>query len=574
MEWLRKGDYGDLSGRIKWLMILRVMVVTFMLGVTVLLHLREGTEFFSTPLRDLYLFIGIFYFLTIVYSLLFSRGVDPSRFAVFQVGVDLVLISGIVLITGGVESLFSIVYFLSIIGASILFYRVGSFTAAGASAIFYGVASWLPFSTKVSTLVDYEGIYLSLSRTEVGYRILLTSFGFFLVAFLTSYLAESLQRAGEELSAKNTHLAELERRSENILQNISSGLVTTDLEGQITYFNRAAERISQVPAGVALGSTLMEVFQLKEGWDPYANLQRLEGSPLRTEGSLRGRPEEILFGMTFSSLRDEDGKLSGVICSFQDLTHIKRMEDQIRRSDRLAVIGELAAGMAHEIRNPLASLSGSVHLLREELVLEETSRELMDIVNREVTRLNSIITDFLNFASPRPLQLQEVDLHRYLQETATLLRQSHSPGCRIEVVAREGENFLAEVDPQMMKQVFWNLSLNATEAMPEGGLLRLTLERLPVEGGSRSGVDCLQITFADTGVGITQKEMEKVFTPFHSTKENGTGLGLAIVFKIVEAHRGRVEIESQVGEGTTFRVKVPSRQGVTALTPLSSGELV
>lgn len=561
MGWIGGGDPA-LAGRIRWLMILRVVVATVMLGVTVLIQLREGAGFFSTPMRGLYLFIGLFYLLTIFYSLLSPQVRDHARFAVLQLTLDLVLLSGIVLITGGVASPFIIVYFLVIIGAGIILYRRGSFAAAAASAMLYGAAVWAPFAPRVAALVDPEGAYLSLSRAAVGSRILLAVFGFFLVAFLSSYLAESLRRVGEELTAASASLAELERRSEHILQNIASGLLTADLEGKITYCNRAAERIAQLPATAVLGKRFLEIFQVRSGRDPWRHTALLEEAPLRVEGVIAGRGDDPLLGMTFSPLRDEQEQISGVICSFQDLTRIRRMEEQIRRSDRLAAVGELAAGMAHEIRNPLASLSGSIQLLREELQLDETGRELMEIVTREVGRLNALITDFLTFASPRPLQLRETDLRELLRETVILLRQSRGATCRIELLPPEGGAFRAEVDPQLLRQVFWNLSLNAVEAMPAGGTLAITLE---------GGVGEVRLAFADTGAGMPPEQMAKIFTPFFSTKEGGTGLGLAIVFKIVEAHGGRVEVTSRPGFGTTFRLALPLRRAAAVFAAAAAG---
>jgi len=522
-------------------------------------------------MRSLYLFIGFFYFLTIAYSIASHLGAASAGFALLQIGVDLVLLSGIVLLTGGTESLFSITYFLVIIGASTLFYRWGGILAAAASALLYGAAVAAPLSPAVAALVGHEQTYLTVSTAYVGYKIVLNVFGFFLVAALSSSLAESLRLTGEALSEKSSHLAELEKRSENILQNISSGLITTGMAGKITYVNRTAERISGIDAASSQGRGLLEIFQLKDNWNPYENLKILEGPPFRVEGWVGDGPEDQYLGMTFSLLRDEGESVSGVICSFQDLTQIRKMEEQIRRSDRLAVVGELAAGMAHEIRNPLASLSGSIQLLSEDLTLEDTNRELMEIVNREVSRLNSLITDFLHFASPRPLQLKVIDLLAALQETVTLLQQSSGPEREVRVSAPEGD-YRAEVDPMLMKQVFWNLARNAVEAMPEGGELVVAVERFPVQGEGGVIVDNLEISFADTGAGIPSHEVDRVFTPFYSTKEQGTGLGLSIVFKIVEAHGGRVEVESRSSGGTVFRVRVPARQGAASLAASVSGE--
>jgi two-component system sensor histidine kinase PilS (NtrC family) len=263
----------------------------------------------------------------------------------------------------------------------------------------------------------------------------------------------------------------------------------------------------------------------------------------------RDAADDLLLGMTFSPLRDEAARVTGVICAFQDLTQIRRMEEQIRRSDRLAAVGELAAGMAHEIRNPLASLSGSIKILTEELQLEGMGGELMQIVNDEVTRLDALITDFLSYASPREPQARRTDLAQLARDTVTLLRQSNGEPWRFEVVETGAGGAVAEVDPQLVRQVFWNLSRNAIEAMPGGGLLRIAIA---------AGPDAVTVTFADTGVGIAPAAQAKIFAPFFSTKERGTGLGLAIVFRIVEAHHGRVDFESAPGRGTTVRVSFPA----------------
>lgn len=545
-------------------MALRLAVATVTLLVSVLLQVREGEGFFSTPLRGLYLFAGLAYLLSIAYAVFEHQVRNQVRFAVVQVAGDLVLLSGIVLITGGAASPFIILYFLIIMGAGILFYRAGSLIAAGASAVLYGLAAAAPLLPQVAALIDPEGTTLAMGRAAVGYRHLLAVFSFFLVAFLQSHLAESMRRMGEKLSITRASLAELERRSELILQSIASGLVTIDLDGRITYCNRAAERIAHVRAEAVLGLSFGEVF-LTPGWvDPWRESRMLEALPLRVEGRIARREgeDEPLLGMTFSPLRDETGARNGVICAFQDLTHIRRMEEQVRRSDRLAAVGELAAGMAHEIRNPLASLSGSISMLREEHQFEGTSRELMDIVTGEIARLDALITDFLGFASPREPVVIPVDLASVALATATLLRQAHQGAWRIEVVERGGRTARAEVDPQLVRQVFWNLSLNAIEAMPAGGRLEIAVE---------AEEDTVTVSFADTGAGIPPAAMARIFTPFFSTKERGSGLGLAIVFKIVEAHRGRIDVDTAPGGGTTVRVVFPARQPAAPAAAIFDG---
>ncbi len=414
----------------------------------------------------------------------------------------------------------------------------------------------------MAVFIDPEGTTLALGRAAVGYRHLLAVFSFFLVAFLASYLAESLRRVGEELSQTSASLADLERRSEHILQSIASGLMTTDLEGRITYCNRAAERIAQVQASAVVGCSFNEVFRLPAGLDPWRDPKTLAGAPLRLEGLIDGRVDDHLLGMTFSPLHDDREGVAGIICAFQDLTRIRQMEQQVRRSDRLAAIGELAAGMAHEIRNPLASLSGSITMLREELQLEGTGRELMEIVTGEISRLDALITDFLGFASPREPLVSRTDLGALARETATLLRQSHQAPWRVEVIEKDELPAVAEVDPDLVRQVFWNLSRNAIEAMPGGGLLEIVVTATP---------DTVTVAFVDCGGGIPAAAMPRIFTPFFSTKERGTGLGLAIVFKIVEAHRGRVDVESAPGSGTTVQVVLPVRQPESRVAVMLGG---
>jgi len=491
------------------------------------------------------------YLLAIVYAIFEHQVRDQVRFGIVQIAGDLVLLSGIVLITGGAASPFIILYFLIIIGAGILFYRAGSMIAAGASAVLFGVAGAAPFLPRVAAFIDPSGATLAMGRAAVGYRHLLAVFSFFLVAFLASHLAESLRRVGEELTQASASLAGLERRSEHILQSIASGLVTIDLSGTITYCNRAAERIAKLDAADAVGRPFSEVFKLPGLLEPWRDPRSSTGEPRRLEGSIAGRGGEVLLGMTFSPLHDDCGGQAGVICAFQDLTRIHQMEQQVRRSDRLAAIGELAAGMAHEIRNPLASLSGSITMLREEVHLDGMGRELMSIVTSEISRLEALISDFLGYASPREPHAIRTDLGALARETATLLRQAHQGPWRVEVSEQGEQPVLALVDPHLVRQVFWNLSRNAIEAMPAGGLLEVVVS---------NAADAAMVEFVDHGSGIPAEAMPKIFTPFFSTKEGGTGLGLAIVFKIVEAHLGRIDIDSAPGRGTTVRVAFPARQ--------------
>ncbi len=558
-----------MSYRIKWLMTLRTVIISFILLFTILMNLRGGRGLLPLQLNGLYALCGVAYILTFIYAGLYRFLKDKPAFGYVQVMADNLLVSLIVIITGGVGSLFSVLYFLTIISASIMFYRRGGLLVTLQGGAFYMISIFLPFFFPNSAWLDLEGRYISLPFSYVLYRGIVHLAAFFAVSFLGSYLSESLRKAGEALEAREIDLAELQKLNENILQSISSGLITTDMEGRIISFNRAAETIIGCRAADCRGQRLLDLVDLRSDWDPYRHPWQEADDNRRFEGSLMDQSPTIL-GMTFSPLRDESGDIKGLICSFQDLTEIKKMEEQIKRSDRLAAIGELAAGVAHEIRNPLASISGSIQVMREDdLPLEDHNLELMDIVTREAEMLNDIISDFLSFANPKPLHLESTSLGGLLEETITLVRRSLDEQEKRYIFTIEDEmgHETIFIDPQLIKQVFWNLSLNAIQAMPEGGRLTVRLKGEPWMGGAgeEPGGDRVVIEFEDTGCGIDNQEMEKIFTPFYSTKENGTGLGLSIVFKVVEQHQGSMEIESRKGEGTVFRLRFPSNLSMVAV---------
>ncbi len=557
------------SSRIKWLMILRTVVISIILGIAVVLHLRGTRDFFPVQLLGLYAVAGLAYLLGLLYAVL-GRVIRPSHiFGYIQLMVDNLLISALIVITGGVDSLFVNLYFLTAIGASIIFFRRGGLLVTFQGGSFYLLAVFLPYLTHYFHWLDPEGRYAMFSFGYVFYRGALNVVSFFIVSWLASYLSEALRRADEALIASESDLAELQSLYENIVQSISSGLMTADLKGRIVSFNRAAQKITGLPENRWRGAEFFSLFKLSKPWDPFTYNWSPREFGRRLEGTMSGNPTLIL-GMTFSPLRDDQGVINGVVCSFQDLTEIKKLEEQIKRSDRLAAIGEMAAGVAHEIRNPLASISGSIQVLKDEVPLNDSTRGLMDIVTNETERLNRIISDFLLFANPRPLRTVAVDPVTLLRDTLSLLEKTPDGAPRPHHFLIDDRNRGRKVplDPQLMRQVFWNLSLNALQAMPSGGTLRIRLDRTDEAGEriERSPGEWLIMEFIDTGQGIADEDMPRIFTPFFSTKENGTGLGLSIVFKIVEQHQGSIEIETAAGKGSIFRLRLPAQLPVPAAT--------
>ena len=332
------------------------------------------------------------------------------------------------------------------------------------------------------------------------------------------------------------------------MRSISSGLITTDLEGAVRLVNPAAQALLGCGPEELTGRSVHPVFL-----DPLP----IPGQA-RTEVRAQTRSGgEILLGIGCSLLHGTDGAIIGHIYTFTDLTQIRHLERELRQRDRLAALGRMASGIAHEIRNPLSSIAGSVQMLSTIAALTDDQRALVSIVTRESERLNAIISDFITYSRDRDFQSSPVDLCQLLSDTLTLLENRPS-GVRIERVCSHGEAF-AEGDGDKLKQVFWNLCSNAVRAMPAGGTLTVSLDSVG---------DNWRISFHDTGVGIPPKLIEKIFEPFQSGFEGGTGLGLAIVYRIVQAHQAQIYVASEPGRGTTFTLLF--RRMETAADPVAA----
>jgi two-component system sensor histidine kinase PilS (NtrC family) len=397
------------------------------------------------------------------------------------------------------------------------------------------------------------------SRTAAQYRVLLNLFGFFAVAFLSGSLADSVQSAGARLARASTEIADLQALNQHVIDSLPSGLATTDREQRILTFNHAAQAITGLSAGEVVGRPLTEVLRL-----PPALVSALDAG-LNGSGARRlefrfatpGRgPIDI--GLSASHLETPGGR-TGILVTFQDVTEVKKVEHDAQMQQRLAAVGEMAAGIAHEIRNPLASMSGSIQILRQELPLSIEQEQLMDIVLRESERLNGTIHSFLAYARPQRFAIAPLDLRRALNDTALLLRNSAEVGERhsIEVHVPPEELFY-EADEGQMKQIVLNLATNGVRAMPDGGRLLLSGRR---ESSAEGGV---VISVQDDGIGIPAEAVDGLFQPFQGTFGKGTGLGLAIVHRIVTDYHGDIKVTSTPGVGTTVSVRLPARTEVTA----------
>jgi len=552
----------ELLGKIKWLMLLRLLFATFLLVATVVVQARAYPTFFNTSLLSLYILTGVIYFLTLCYALLLNRIRKYILLAYVQLFFDVLFVTALIYVTGGIESIFSFMYILTIINGSIMIYRRGGLLIASASSICYGSLLDLqyfniihPFYTRATGLMTYSiGYYF--------YTMLMNIAAFYVVAMLSSYLAEELRRSSVKLKAKQYDLDQLELLHRNIVQSMSTGLITLNNRLEITYGNPAAEVICGLAYNELEGSYIGDIFPniiqhltlSAESGGKIVMAYRQEGIDIDFE---RQDGAKLHLGFSKSILRDPGGDEMGLILIFQDLTEFRQMQEQVRRMDRLAVAGELAAGIAHEIKNPLASLSGSIQMLRDEVDFGPMQQRLMDITMREAERLNGLVNEFLLFSRPEKAVDQSVEVNEVIKDTLEMLKNSPELSRPIRIEKSLTDNLWVHIDAQRLQQVIWNLVLNAVQEMTNSGRLTIATAIRTNRSGAEIERKLAEISIADTGPGILPENQGKVFDPFFTTKDQGTGLGLTIVHRIVEDYDGEIFMESDGRSGTIFTLHFP-----------------
>lgn len=533
--------------RLLWLMGARLLVGTLLMGGTVLFQLKSLDRPTHPTENVVFWLVGATYGLTLLYSLLFPKIRQLQLFTTVQLSLDLMLVSALVLATGVHESIFLFIYLLVIIGAAVLLYRKGAFLFALGSLVSLGL---LLSMTMIDTFRSWPILQnvVGLHMPEFFYILTVYGMAFFLTAFLSSHLSEQLRFTGEMLKQQQIDFDNLEALHQDIVRSLTSGLITSDLKGQIQFFNRSACEQTGLKWHSLFGKSLVEILpdlrpfleRMEQGEKKY---WRLEIPFERPDGEMR------LLGVSLAPLHNRHKRQNGVLLLFQDLTPLREMEEQVRRREKMAAVGEMAAGLAHEIRNPLSSLSGSIQLLQSELKLPDEHKVLMDIVTRETDRLNNLLGDFLLFARPKQLHKERVRLETSIQETLHLFAMDHRYE-KITVEANIPHGLEVKVDQHLFHQVIWNLLLNAAQAMlPEEGSISLSAE------GKDGGV---WVYIKDTGDGIPKEIKERIFEPFFTTRNSGSGLGLAVVQRIVTEHGGHVLIEDAEPHGTEFHLFFPA----------------
>ncbi|HWE28190.1 MAG TPA: ATP-binding protein, partial [Polyangia bacterium] len=517
--------------RLTYVMLFRVGLVTLLLASALVAEIgATASEQTSPVVSTLFWLIVATYGLTILFAVSLPRIKHVGRLAAVQVGSDLVLTTLLVHLTGSAESTFAFMYILVIVGAAFVLGR-GALAAAAAAVLLYvgegAGGSGLPLRTLIRSLA-------------------VNAVAFAATGALATRLATELRRAGEHIASQGLKLRDLAALHQDVIRGLTSGLVTVGRDGRILTFNAAAAEIIARAPGDAIGRPLVEVMPGLTALLAAAGDKALRRGEVTQEFD-DGREARTL-GVSLSPLVDSSGRIGGRIVNFQDLTELRRMEVAMQRAERLAAIGRLAAGIAHEIRNPLAAISGSIELLSQTAHSDGApeSQELMTIVIREVDRLNGLVTELLEFARPRTLEPQRLDIAATMSEMLKVFENDRQlRGAAVELVSNGAA--LVDADPGQLRQVVWNLLRNAAEAAPGQ----------PITVEVRADGERVALTIRDRGPGIAPEDRARLFEPFFSTKQGGTGLGLATVHRIVEEHKGAVEFECPSGGGTAVTVRLP-----------------
>ncbi len=532
---------------LRWLLGFRLVVVsTLFLGVLII---QLNTQLLL-QLKYFYGLILVSYGMSLGYLILHVRGVPTRVQAIVQLVGDIALVTGFVYFTGGLYSPFSFLYLTVIVVAAVML-RGGGLIFAGLSSVAYGLLVDMMVYGLLPIPPNLAGFEIPLSTSRVLYQIMIHVVGFVLVALLVSYLGESLRTAHHRLEEESERATQFVALTDQVVRSVGAGILAADLEGRVLHLNPAGERIlgfSDVDD--VLGRTMERVMPLEEhDWDTLR--VRARSWPLeRLTGTLEGG--ETRLGLSVGPLRDDAGSVVGFIVNFQDLTELEIETERRRMQERMAAVGEMASRMAHEIKNPLASISGSAQMLAHSDDTDEANSRLLRIVVDESRRLSRILDDFLNFARPHQATHKPCNLSVMLQDCVDLLQRS--PECRdhhrLELHA--ADDLVIRGEEHLLRQLFWNLSRNALQAMPEGGELVITAERRG---------PAAVLSWADTGIGMDEEIRRRAFEPFVTSHSEGTGLGLAVVYAAVEDHGGTIAIDSAPGEGTTVTVELPAELG-------------
>lgn len=539
----------DLARKAQWLIIGRLMVIFVLVIASWIWNAGALRLSFDDFPRGLFYVFLASVGLTIIYFLLLRLARNLEWQIRLQFFIDIGLITLLVWRTGDINSPYITLYTVLICVASLFLTSSETLLVSALSALLFTILS-MGIVWDFFPAVPGRPAAASLSKSIqiIGFH----DIAFLVVGLLAARIADRYSFSRARLREAAQTLADLRVLHERIIHSIRSGLVTTDLEGKIYIFNAAAEEITGFKAADVRGKSVFSIFgnispQIRAA---LGALEKGESMPRFELNFFTPEGLGLRLGYAVSPLFAPDGEKTGLIITFQDLTEIRSMEESARRRDRLAAVGRVAAGLAHEIRNPLGAMRGAIQVLRPQMEADESRKSLMDIIIGESDRLNRIITNFLSYARPQTGNFTKIDLKEAINDTVTLLK--HGPEITAKHIFEVNvPDSLVEIsgDVTQLKQMFWNLSRNALQAMPEGGSLKVSLQQLP---NAR-----VRLVFADDGCGMPPEQVEQLFEPFSKSTTGGTGLGLSIVYQIVRDHGGTINVRSRQGGGTTITIELP-----------------
>jgi two-component system, NtrC family, sensor histidine kinase PilS len=547
------GGRTDLRFLLQVLMVFRVLAITLFLGVMAVAQVKGTRLLFFAPLSFIYSLVIAVYAATILFAVAFNRLRDDRLHAALQIGFDLILATLIVFLSGAHLSPYAFLFIFPILWAAVALPGGEAYLIASAASILHGGVADLAWYGIL--LPPYREQFLEIvghGSWDVIGQVSLNIIAFFAVAFLGRQMARRYRRTEKVLNERTIDLERLRRLHGLVFDSIGSGIVILDREGRVTAINPAGAATLGVERFGHQGAHVASLF----GAVPIGDLclQASRGSVDRWEGRMvNAAGARRTLGLSISRLRDPSEEEGGYVVIFQDLTDLRDIEAQLKRAEKLSAVGRMAASIAHEIRNPLASMSGSIQLLRQNPSLGGEDRALMEIVLRETGRLNGLVGDFLSYARPPSPQLAAEDLSRLTDETVRFIAGTAPPGATLRTLL-PAETVRGEVDAGQYRQILLNLVKNGLEALEGEGEVVVSL----AAGRSREGREGVELSVADSGRGIDEKILPEIFEPFRTTKPEGTGLGLAIVYQLVTAHGGTVDASGRPGRGSVFTVFLPA----------------
>jgi two-component system, NtrC family, sensor histidine kinase PilS len=536
------------------LIISRIVIVTLFLVTTIIVDVEKHVFSVSQiTINFFYLTAAAIYFFSILYILIF-KFVNNLLYNIYlQIGVDVILITFLIFLTGNTQIDYSLFYTLVIIYSVIFLGSRGGFIVATTSSIFYGLLMELQFYRVVPFISSVEYDY-NLKFTDMLTNTLVHIVSFYVLAILASFVVEQEKKTRLLLEEKESEFSQLDLLFRSIVESVYTGVMTIDLRNAIKTFNHAAEEITGFTRAKVRDRKLEDVFP---EFVPFLTTETInEQTQKRLEVIITGKTgNEISVGLSISPLIGRYDNQIGNILIFQDLTKIKQMEEKLERSKNMALIGEMAAALAHEIRNPLAAITGSIELLGQGLTLDGTDERLMQIILRGKDQLDSFARDFLSLARPVPLSRELVDVSEVIEEVLDYIKLNKNWTSKIKIVKAFSIEAKAIANKEQVRQIINNLAINAIQSMEEGGVLSIETKAVRLEDEK----EYAEIKVSDTGCGIKEKDLKKIFEPFFTSKEKGTGLGLTIVSHIVDGYNGIIKIESTINQGTICSVWLPCK---------------